>query len=268
MLLAPHLSRVGSWNVPGTEPIGGSALGKLIILKCLTRKGAGLAKIRLKFMFFFPVAFLIFLLFILFLPILFLLGYFHIITLGFEKLGISPEQTIFLLFLMLIGSGINIPLTKRKLIYINQRRFFGLFRVPQVKVQCLAINFGGAVIPFLLSLYFLFSLWQKGVNLSPIFINTILLIIISKFLARVIPGKGISLPALIPSIFSVLFSLALIPEFAAPAAFISGVFGTLIGADLLNLRRVQKLSPGFLSIGGAGVFDGIFFVAIFSALLS
>ncbi len=219
-------------------------------------------------MFFFPVAFLIFLLFILSLPILFLLGYFHIITLGFEKLGISPQGTILLLFLILIGSGINIPLTKRKLVYTIEKRFFGLFRTPRLKVQCLAINLGGAVIPIFLSFYFLYSLWLKGINLTPLWISTILMIIICKFLAKIIPDKGISLPALIPSILSAIFSLIFMPEFAAPSAFISGVFGVLIGADFLNLKRVQKLSPGFVSIGGAGVFDGIFLVAIFSVLLS
>jgi len=56
-------------------------------------------------------------------------------------------------------------------------------------------------------------------------------------------------------------------EFAAPCAFISGVLGTLIGADILNLKKVQKYG-GFLSIGGAGVFDGIFLVGIVSALLA
>ncbi len=219
-------------------------------------------------MFFFPVAFLIFLSFILFLPILFLLTYFRIVSIGFEKLGISSEATIFLLFLILIGSTVNIPLTKKKFIYVERSRFFGLFKIPKIKTQYIAINLGGAIIPILLSLYFLYSLWQRGVNLKPIFINTILMIIICKYLARVLPGKGISLPVLIPPVFSALFALILIPEFAAPSAFISGVFGTLIGTDLLNLRKIQKLSPGFISIGGAGVFDGIFSVAIFSALIS
>lgn len=219
-------------------------------------------------MLFFPTAFLIFLLFILSLPILFLLAYFHIITLGFEKLGIPPEGTIFLLFLILIGSGFNIPLTKKKLIYTIERRFFGLFQTPTLKIQCLAINLGGAIIPLLLSFYFLYSLWQRRINLIPLCLAIILMIIVCKFLARVIPGKGISLPALIPSVFSAIFSLILMPEFAAPSAFISGVLGVLIGGDLLNLKRIQKLSPGFISIGGAGVFDGIFLVAILSALLS
>jgi len=218
-------------------------------------------------MFFIPVAFLIFIAFILFLPILFLLGYFQVLTIGFEKLGISPGATTFLLFLILIGSGINIPLTKKKLVYGEELRFFGLFRVPKIRAQGLFINLGGAVVPVLLSVYFLFRVSKAGFDLEPIFLTTILMIIISKFLSRVIPGRGISLPALIPPIFSALFALILAPGFTAPCAFISGVLGTLIGADLLNLRRAQRFG-GFLSIGGAGVFDGIFLVGMVSALLA
>ena len=218
-------------------------------------------------MFFFPIAFLIFIAFILFLPILFILGYFHIVTLGFEKLGISPEITIFLLFLILIGSGINIPLTRKKLVYTEESRFFGLWRRPKIEARGIAINLGGAVIPILLSFYFLFLTLRAGFSLQPVLIATILMIIICKSLARVIPGKGISLPALIPPIFSALISLILSPGFAAPCAFIAGTLGTLIGADILNLRKVQKFG-GFISIGGAGVFDGIFLVGIVAALLA
>ena len=71
-------------------------------------------------MFFFPVGCLILLLFILFLPILFLLVFFHLITLGFEKLGLSPETTILILLLMLVGSAVNIPLTRKKMVYIKE----------------------------------------------------------------------------------------------------------------------------------------------------
>jgi len=218
-------------------------------------------------MFFLPVAFIIFLLFILFLPFLFILGYFHILTLGFEKLGISPGATIFLLLLILIGSSINIPLTKKKLVYRVESRFFGLWRTPKIEAQGIAINLGGAIIPILLSFYFLFLTLRSGLPFQPILIAIILMIIISKFLARIIPGRGIALPFFIPPLFAVLFALILSPTFAAPCAFISGVLGTLIGADLLNLRKVQKYS-GFVSIGGAGVFDGIFLVGMVSALLA
>jgi len=218
-------------------------------------------------MFFLPIGCLIFVLFILFLPILFILGYFHILTLGFEKLGISPAATLLLLLAILIGSGINIPLGRKKLVYIKESRFFGLWRVPKIKAQGLAINLGGAVIPILLSFYFLYLTWLQGFEIRPILIATALMIIVSKFLARIIPGVGISMPALIPPLFSAIFALILAPDFAAPCAFVAGTMGVLVGADILNLKKAQKYG-GFLSVGGAGVFDGIFLVGIVSALLT
>lgn len=218
-------------------------------------------------MIFIPIAFLIFLFFIFILPILFLFGYFHIIHLGFEKLGISSTTTTILLFFILLGSMINIPITKKRLIYTEQIQFLGLFQRPKIKIQGIAINLGGAIIPILISLYFLFFGWKLGFNLKMIFIATFLMTIFCKFLAKIVPGVGISLPIFIPPFFSSILALILIPEFAAPTAFIAGTIGTLIGADILNLKKIQKYG-GFLSIGGAGVFDGIFLVGIVSALLT
>jgi uncharacterized membrane protein len=36
----------------------------------------------------------------------------------------------------------------------------------------------------------------------------------------------------------------------------SPILGTLIGADLINLRKIPKLGAPVASIGGAGTFDG------------
>jgi len=46
------------------------------------------------------------------------------------------------------------------------------------------------------------------------------------------------------------------------------VLGTLIGADILRLNQLKHSGISFLSIGGAGVFDGIFIVGIISVLLA
>jgi len=46
------------------------------------------------------------------------------------------------------------------------------------------------------------------------------------------------------------------PEKAAPLAYISGSLGTLIGADLLNLDRINGLGAPAASIGGAGTDNG------------
>ncbi len=214
-------------------------------------------------MFFFPVGCLIFILFIFSLPILFLLVFFQVVTFGFEKLGFSPEVTILILLLMLLGSAINIPLNRRKMVYVEERSFFGLFKTTKLRASGIAINFGGGVLPILLSFYFLFK-----VPLKPVLMATFLMVLASKILARPIPGRGIAISAIIPPIFAVFFAWILAPEFMAPSAFISGVLGILIGADILNLRKAKKLEPGLLSIGGAGVFDGIFLVGIISALLA
>ena len=92
----------------------------------------------------------------------------------------------------------------------------------------------------LLSVYFLYSAFNLGFALEPILIATILMIIVSKCLARIVPGRGIVLPAFVPPIFSALFALILAPQFSAPTAFISGVLGTLIGADILNLKKKEE----------------------------
>jgi len=51
-------------------------------------------------------------------------------------------------------------------------------------------------------------------------------------------------------------------------AYCSGTIGTLIGADIMNLRRVNRIGAGTVSIGGAGTFDGIFLSGIVAVLLT
>jgi uncharacterized membrane protein len=48
----------------------------------------------------------------------------------------------------------------------------------------------------------------------------------------------------------------------------SGTLGSLIGADLLNLKKIPGLGTQVASIGGAGTFDGIFLTEIISVLLA
>ena len=61
----------------------------------------------------------------------------------------------------------------------------------------------------------------------------------------------------------------MIAEPLAPSvAFAGGILGTLIGADLLHLKEIERMSAGVLSIGGAGVFDGIAMCGLFALLLT
>jgi uncharacterized membrane protein len=209
-----------------------------------------------------PVAILIFILFVLFLPVLFLLAFLKLIAFGFENLGFSANTTVLILFLILLGSVINIPLTKREIVYVDKSYFFGLFKKRAPRVSMVAVNLGGAIIPVLISLYFL-----TKVPLAPVLSAIFLMIIVSKILAKPVQGKGIVMNAFIPPLFAILFAVILAPGFMAPCAFISGVLGILIGGDLLNLNKARKMNSGLISIGGAGVFDGIFLTGIISALL-
>lgn len=212
-------------------------------------------------MLFLPVGCLLLGLFLLLLPLLLILFFFNIVAFSFERLGIPPQGVFLLLFFILVGSLINIPITRRTR-YSREVRF-GWLRVPVRQETGLAINLGGAIIPAALAIYLLFQ-----VPLLPALIATALMIIICKFLTRPVPGRGLAIPMFIPPILSTLFAILLAGEFAAPVAFISGVLGTLIGGDLLNLGKARRVGGGVLSIGGAGVFDGIFLVGVFSVLLT
>ena len=81
-------------------------------------------------------------------------------------------------------------------------------------------------------------------------------------------GVGITMPALIPALVAALCGLVLAPEMAAPVAFVSGVFGTIIGADLLHLKDVERIAVGMASIGGAGTFDGIVVSGLIATVLA
>ena len=52
------------------------------------------------------------------------------------------------------------------------------------------------------------------------------------------------------------------------AAYVAGVLGTLIGADLSNLHAIPKLGAPVASIGGAGTLDGVFLSGIMAVLLA
>ena len=76
------------------------------------------------------------------------------------------------------------------------------------------------------------------------------------------------MPALIPPLIAAGLSLLFIPDFAPPVAFVAGVLGPLIGADLLHLKQILKIARAVASIGGAGTFDGIVLSGLIAALLA
>jgi len=120
------------------------------------------------------------------------------------------------------------------------------------------------VIPTLLSLYLLVKTGLYGRALIAVAVVTAVV----HWLAYPVKGMGIAVPVFIPPVVAAAAALALSRRAAPPLAYICGSLGTLIGADLLNLGRIQALGAPIASIGGAGRFDGIFMTGILAVLLA
>ncbi|RMG71730.1 MAG: DUF1614 domain-containing protein [Nitrospirae bacterium] len=217
-------------------------------------------------MFFLPISLTLFLLFILLIPVLIALAP----AVAFAKLGLNPVCGYVFFLLCLLGSGINIPLYREKIAYevaqdefaLFFNRFFGI-RLPRFDERVIAINLGGAVLPLILSLYLL---GRTPANL--VLAATGVTTVVSYMLSKPVPGVGIVMPAFVPPVIAALTALIFSREYASQIAYISGVMGTLIGADLLRIGQTKHLGATFLSIGGAGVFDGIYLVGLVSVLLA
>jgi uncharacterized membrane protein len=207
----------------------------------------------------------------LFVVVLVLTLVFRALRRAYVSLGVSPHTAMWLLVATLIGSYFNIPvavLPHETLQSDTVHSFFGMeYSVPEVENlsgTVIAINVGGAVIPTLMSFYLLITrrLWLSGA------IATAAVALILHWLANPVQGVGIAVPVFLPAIATAVVALILSRENAPPLAYIAGSMGTLIGADLTNLDKVQGLGAPVASIGGAGTFDGIFLTGILAVLLA
>ena len=201
----------------------------------------------------------------------------------FMKIGFSAEDALLILFLSLLGSGINIPLTTLRsevpAVKENYVKVFGIsYRVPILQrvrnETILAINVGGAIIPVLISTYLL-TQFPSSLLLAGIGVAVVAAITYS--VAKPIRGIGIATPALVPPLAAALTAILLTSVIHIPGcpaeqcrviiAYTGGVLGTLIGADLFNLGKIKNLGAPIASIGGAGTFDGIFLSGFIALLL-
>jgi uncharacterized membrane protein len=198
----------------------------------------------------------------------------HVINYAFVALGLPPEMAFTALLVSLIGSYINIPITRVASGQPHQAevvRSFGIrYRVPTRYVTdstIVAVNVGGAIVPVFISVYLLTQM--PSIVVPSLIGVTIVTAIVHRF-AIPVPGMGIATPMLIPPIVAAAcgYFLGSSEHHRDAVAFISGVVGTLIGADLLNLRKLRDLGAPVASIGGAGTFDGIFLTGIVAVLLA
>lgn len=146
--------------------------------------------------------------------------------------------------------------------------FFGIRHVVPLVQEwprtVIAVNVGGAVIPTLLSLYLVVKNGLYGRSLLAVAIVAVIV----HWMAYPVRGVGIAVPIFIPPVVAAGAALLLARHSAPALAYIAGSLGTLIGADLLNLGRIQGLGAPVTSIGGAGTFDGIFVTGILAVLLA
>jgi uncharacterized membrane protein len=189
----------------------------------------------------------------------------------YTAVGLSSKAALALLLVSLLGSYFNIPIAQmpeRELISGQIVSIFGIpYTLPTVvdwPGTIVAINIGGAVIPGLLSLYLLAKnrIWISGA------IATVCVGVACYLLARPVPGLGIAIPIVAPPLITAIVALLTTRTKIAAVAYVSGSLGTLIGADLLNLGRIQGLGAPVAAIGGAGTFDGIFLTGIVAVLLA
>ncbi|HMK86998.1 MAG TPA: DUF1614 domain-containing protein [Steroidobacteraceae bacterium] len=186
-----------------------------------------------------------------------------------ETMGLSPGTMLAVLLLCLLGSYVNIPvayLPEREVTTSTEVTFFGMrYMIPVVHEwpgTLLVVNVGGAVIPTLLSLYLIVRNRLYELSLVGIAIVTTACYL----LAKPEPGLGIAEPVFVPPLVTAVTAVALSRRYAGPLAYASGSLGTLIGADLLNLGKIQGLGAPVASIGGAGTFDGIFLTGLLAVV--
>src|SRR6202011_3410179 len=195
----------------------------------------------------------------------------RILRYAYMRLGLGPGAALLLLFGSLIGSYFNIPIAVLPGPAVRSHGivdFYGMRYVVPLVVSwpgtVLAVNVGGAVIPTIMSTYLVirYQLWLKAA------IATAVIAAVIHAMATPVHGIGIAVPVFAPVVITAIIALILSREYAAPLAYIGGSMGTLIGADLLNLDKINGLGAPVASIGGAGTFDGIFLTGILAVLLA
>ncbi len=203
------------------------------------------------------------------------LVFFGAISVAFESVGFTPVTILLLLAATLLGSFINIPVGKLKankpLVREEYVSWFGVtYRIPQVEygetATTVAVNVGGALIPTGICMYLLIKSVPSMILLC--LIGVLAVAIVTHLVARPVKGVGITTPFFIPPIAAAVTAVILSPAHPITIAYVSGVLGTLIGADLWNLRKVPELGAPVASIGGAGTFDGVFLTGIIAVLLA
>jgi len=231
-----------------------------------------------------PIAFHQFMVLLVLAFLLYLFFFFSAGSILTYGLGLNTITAGLIVWLSLLGRFVNIPVkevvSERPIIRLREFSFFG-FRwvIPDIVVKqrtIVAVNLGGAVIPTLLSLYLLaFRIPLNEASppvtyLKILFVTAVVTVVVNRF-SKLIPGLGVAVPSFIPPLTTALATLLVynlnLPSNPYMIAYVSGTLGTVIGADILNLSKISRIGSAFVSIGGAGTFDGIYLAGLVSMFM-
>lgn len=200
----------------------------------------------------------------------------ELMAVSLAKLHLAPSTALLLVAAIIVGGLINIPVKRIPRSTALATHPFATFGIldwwPEMRrlrtETVIAVNLGGCVIPAALALYETLLVGREPSLLVTVAIASSINVVACYFLARPVSGIGIALPALVPALISAGTALLLAPDQAPPVAYVAGVAGPLIGADLLHLKDIRQAQSGILSIGGAGTFDGIVLSGVIAAYLA
>ena len=197
------------------------------------------------------------------LPLIAIYFAYIILTKSYKYMGFSSIEAVFIVFITfifhfeIIISDIN--LTN---IYLMTYQNW-----------IISINMGGAVIPILISLYFIY---KKKLPIKKLLVGLIIVTTVAFLISNPVANKGIVSPFpywLFPAIFASIISIIFLwKDFlrAAPFAYIIGTLGVLIGADFFHLPELLSNQPSTqinAIIGGAVAFDMIFLTGILAVII-
>lgn len=195
-----------------------------------------------------------------------------VLTIAFDKLGLSQSSALLLLIASVLGSMINLPLFSVKSEPLDIETVPELWRelvrqsLHEFKGRTtIAVNVGGCLIPLVFSFYLL---QHSTLSVFKVLMGVVVVAAVCRGMSRSVPGIGITLPIFAAPVAAALAALVLDQAQSAPLAYISGTLGVLIGADVLRLESIRKMGVPMASIGGAGSFDGIFITGLVAVLLA
>ncbi|MDD1751449.1 MAG: DUF1614 domain-containing protein [Methanothrix sp.] len=231
---------------------------------------------------FLPLTIVIMLL-ILVAPLIFIYLFLRLSETAFQMVGFSHWHATLAVFGSILGSMVDFQLISAPISaypdwYIALMSLFSQGAPATFHPLYLAVNLGGCIIPLIISAHLLL---RGQARFKKALLGMAVVAVITYGAAEAIPGEGIVLPVWLSPLLAAAMGLLLAGGFrrAPPLAYISGTLGTLIGADLLSLLtpgilpalsplEMHQTKPFVLSIGGAGVFDGIFLTGIIAVLLA